>query len=135
MKPDLNLLAVFDAVARTGSVTAAAEHLGLSQPAVSHALNRLRATVGDPLFTRSGRGLVPTPAALAMLAPARDLLARATALLSPQQFKPDSATMVFRLGASDFAAHTLVPDLVLRLRQAAPLVTLEVLPVGDQTLR
>ena len=135
MKPDLNLLAVFDAVARTGSVTAAAVHLGLSQPAVSHALNRLRATVNDPLFTRSGRGLVPTPGALAMLEPARDLLAGATALLTPQKFRPETASDVFRLGASDYAVHTLVPDLVLRLRQAAPQATLQILPVGSQTLR
>lgn len=135
MRPDLNLLAVFDAVARLGSVTAAAEHLALSQPAVSHALNRLRATVGDPLFTRSGRGLVPTPRAVAMLAPARDVLTSATGLLAPQLFSPESETAVFRVGASDYAALTLVPEIARLTHHTAPHVRLEIAPVGGETLR
>jgi DNA-binding transcriptional LysR family regulator len=134
MKPDLNLLAVFDAVALTGSVTAAAVQLGLSQPAVSHALNRLRSTVGDPLFTRSGRGLVPTPTAQAMLAPVRDVLITATALLAPKSFSPDSDRSVFRIGASDYAALVLVPALARLVQSKAPLVTLEIVPTGRETL-
>lgn len=58
-RPDLNLLVVFDAIARTGSVTLAATRLSLSQPAVSHALNRFRDVTGDPLFVRNGNRLTP----------------------------------------------------------------------------
>ncbi len=135
MKPDLNLLSVFDAVARFGSVTAAADRLNLSQPAVSHAMNRLRATVGDPLFTRDGRGLAPTPLAIAMLAPVRDVLVAATALLSPRAFSPENEETVFRIGASDYAALTIVPQLVNALQRRALRVTLDILPVGSGTLR
>jgi DNA-binding transcriptional LysR family regulator len=135
MAPDLNLLSVFEAVARLGSVTAAANRLALSQPAVSHALNRLRATVRDPLFTRSGRGLVPTPRAVAMLAPARDVLAEAAALLAPQSFRPGQSKALFRIGASDYAALTLVPALARLLQNEAPQVALEIAPVGGDTLR
>lgn len=134
MKPDLNLLAVFDAVALTGSVTAAAAQLGLSQPAVSHALNRLRSTVGDPLFTRSGRGLVPTPTAQGMLAPVREVLITATALLAPKSFTPESDRSVFRIGASDYAALILVPALARLVQSKAPLVTLEIVSAGRETL-
>ena len=135
MKPDLNLLAVFDAVGRFGSVTAAAEHLCLSQPAISHALNRLRTTTGDRLFTKSGRGLVPTPRAIEMLVSVPDLLTAATALLAPQTFNSETAEAVFRIGASDYASLTLVPRLVQMLRQTAPSVTLNVVSVGSETLR
>ena len=60
---DLNLMVVFDAVYRARSLTAAAERLGMSQPAVSHALSRLRMVFRDPLFTRTPRGVAPTPLA------------------------------------------------------------------------
>ena len=63
---DLNLLRIFDAIFVKGGVSAAARHLNLSQPAISHALTRLRAQFDDPLFVRQGNGLVPTPAARAM---------------------------------------------------------------------
>src|SRR4051794_30466906 len=73
-KLDLNLLPVIVALAENRSVSAAARHLGMSQPAVSSALARLRASLGDPLFIRTARGMEPTPRALAVLAPARTAL-------------------------------------------------------------
>ena len=134
MKPDLNLLAVFDAVARTGSVTAAAAQLALSQPAVSHALNRLRKAMGDPLFTRSGRGLVPTPRAVAMLGPVREVLAQAAALMVKAAFEAETAVATFCIGASDYAALVLVPKLVAAVQRAAPGVVLHIQALGVDPL-
>ena len=134
MKPDLNLLLVFDAVSRFGSVTAAADHLALSQPAVSHALNRLRLVLEDPLFTRSGRGMVPTPRALAMQGPVRDLLEQAAALLSRPEFAPQTARRTFSIGASDYSALTLLPDVIAAVQREAPQVTIQVQTAGADTL-
>lgn len=134
MKSDLNLLLVFDAVARFGSVSRAAQHLSLSQPAVSHALNRLRVATGDPLFTRAGRGLVPTPRATEMMVPVRGLVGTAETMFSPRHFDPTVETQVFRIGASDYAAFTLMPHIMSRLERTAPNVTVEVFPAGGQIL-
>lgn len=134
MRPDLNLLAVLDAICRSGSVSAAAAELSLSQPAVSHALNRLRAATGDPLFTRSGRGLVPTARARAMAGAAADLVETGRQMLGPEQFRPGIDRPRFRLGASDFAAQTVLPGLAARVQKLAPGATVEVLPIGDATL-
>ncbi len=134
MKPDLNLLAVFDAVSRFGSVTAAADHLALSQPAVSHALNRLRLVLEDPLFTRNGRGMVATPRALALQGPVRDLLEQAAGLMSRPEFSPHSAQRTFCIGASDYSALTLLPDVIGAVQRAAPQVTMQVHTAGADTL-
>ncbi len=128
MKPDLNLLVVFDAIARFGSVSMAATHLSLSQPAVSHALNRLRKTVGDPLFTRAGRGFIATPRATEMTEPVRALILAAQDLASPSQFVAGSTERAFRVAASDYAAQTLVPTLMRLLRHEAPGLSLDILP-------
>lgn len=132
MKADLNLLVIFDAVARLGSVSQAAQHLALSQPAVSHALKRLRAVTGDPLFTRAGRGLVATPRAIQMMAPVRGLVDTAEALFHPQRFYPADEARVFRIGASDYAAFALMPQVIRLLEATAPRVTVEMLPAGGQ---
>lgn len=134
MRPDLNLLVVFEAVARIGSVTLAASELGLSQPAVSHALRRLRAAVNDPLFTRSGRRLVPSPRAVLMLTEAGALLAKAREMMARESFNPAEATATFRIGASDFAALTIVPELAGRIAHLAPGIRLEVRAAGEGTL-
>ncbi|WP_010460644.1 LysR family transcriptional regulator [Acidovorax radicis] len=80
---DLNLLVALDALLATGSVTAAAERVHLSTPAMSHALARIREAFGDEILVRAGRKLVPTPRALALVEPVRMLLAQAQALRSP----------------------------------------------------
>lgn len=135
MKPDLNLLAVLDALCRTGSVSGAAAVLSLSQPAISHALNRLRAATGDPLFTRSGRGLVPTARARAMAEAAADLVQLGQRLLGPEAFDPALDRPRFRLGASDLAAQTILPGLVSRLQHLAPGSVVTVLAIGATTLQ
>lgn len=132
---DLSLLEVFEAVAATGSTTLAADQLAVSQSAVSHALNRLRHIVGDPLFVRGRGRLVPTPHAAAMIAPTRELLNTAKGLLVPAGFDPTSSTRRFKVGASDYAAATTVPALLRRVRARAPHCILEVIPIGEHVLR
>jgi DNA-binding transcriptional LysR family regulator len=135
MKPDLNLLVVLDALCRSGSVTQAAEMLSLSQPAVSHALNRLRAATGDPLFTRSGRGLVATPRARALAAEVAVIVSAGQACLGPESFDAARDRPRFRLGVSDYAGLTLLPGLMKTVLALAPHATVEALPVGPGILR
>ena len=130
MRLDLNLLTVFAAIFDTGSVSAAAAKLNLSQPAVSHALNRLRKLTGDPLFVRSGQRLSATPRAIAMGAEARDIIAAARNVLTRAEFDPATGSAHFRLGASDYANMTLVPALMRHLRQVSAGSTLEIVQVS-----
>ena len=126
---DLNLLAVFEAVYELRSVTRAAERLGLTQSAVSHALRRLRDAVGDPLFLRTGGQLQPTARAIEMAPSVRDGLAHLRGAVTPGAFDPASATRRFTLAAGAYFCVLLVPMLVERMR-SAPGVALRVVPVG-----
>ena len=108
---DLNLLRVLDAVLREGSTTKAGERLGLTQSAVSNALNRLRGALNDPLFVRQGNQLVPTDFAASIEDGLRQELARLEGLLSPAvEFDPLQAKGTFKIAASDFFAELLMPD-------------------------
>src|ERR1700688_5062594 len=89
---DLNLLIVFDAVMQERSVTRAGGRIGLSQPAVSHALNRLRYMLKDELFIRTPDGMVPTPRAEQLAAPLRRALNDMQLALEPETFVPQEAT-------------------------------------------
>jgi DNA-binding transcriptional LysR family regulator len=131
---DLNLLVVFDAISQTRSVTLAAERLALSQPAVSHALGRLRASIGDPLFVRGRDGLTPTARAQAMIGSVAEILAEIGSLFSPREFDPATTTRVFRIGVSDYSTGAVLPELIRALRAAAPGVTLEAQPFGEHSL-
>ncbi|MCC7253656.1 LysR family transcriptional regulator [Hyphomicrobium sp.] len=131
---DLNLLVVFDAVARTGSVTAAAARLSVSQPAVSHALNRLRDLLGDPLFVRNRNALVPTPRAQAMIEPVRSIVEAARDVVQRGAFDPGTSERVFRVGGSDYTMTVVVPALARLLRARAASSTLDLVPIGPQTL-
>ena len=118
---DLNLLRVLDALLATGSTTRAGERIGLSQPAVSSALNRLRHALGDPLFVRHGRSLVATDFALSLREPLRAILEQTETLLSGAgRFDPQQSTARFRLAGSDFFAELLMPALADHLSVAAP---------------
>src|SRR5712672_1443302 len=94
---DLNLLVVFDAVMQERNVTRAGQRLGLSQPAMSHALARLRHTLKDELFVRSPKGMVPTPRAEQLALPVRAALEGLQRSLEPAQFDPASAQRDFRI--------------------------------------
>lgn len=117
---NLNLLVVFAAVAETLSVTEAAKRLNLSQPAVSHALARLRQDMQDPLFLRRGGKLKPTARASALIGPVNQLLQDAQRIFRSQTFDPSSATRTFRLALSDYATVALSLDLARTFTQEAP---------------
>jgi DNA-binding transcriptional LysR family regulator len=118
---DLNLLRVFDAVARERHVTRAAERLHLSQPAVSNALARLRQALGDELFLRRPGGVEPTALALTLAAPVADALDRIAEAISAQApFDAASTRRVFTLAFSEYAEAVLAPPLLARMAQDAP---------------
>ncbi len=131
---DLNLLRLFDAVYRTRSVSRAAELMDLTQPAASQALTRLRLLIKDPLFVRAGGGVQPTPKADRLADAVRSALGTLEqALNESAQFDPLQSRKVFRIHMSDIGEGRFLPDLMLALRQQAPGVRLETLPVaGDQ---
>ena len=134
-RADLNLLIVFDAVAKTRSVTAAAEQLWLSQPAVSHALKRLRTLMRDPLFVRGRDGLVLTPRAEGSRAEIESILDAVGRVLAIKHFDPVTATRKFRLAASDYAMMTTIPGIVGRLRATAPLTSIDVAHIDGELPR
>lgn len=118
---DLNLLRLFRAVMREGSITRAATALGLSQPAASNALKRLRAYCGDPLFVRTSQGLKPTPMASAILPSVEGSLRTLQAALDEyRSFEPARSTRTFRLLALDVGEMMYLPRLTAHLQQVAP---------------
>jgi len=125
---DGRLLRLLVAVIETGSVTRAAERLSLTQSAVSHGLDRLRAIVGDPLFVRSGRGIAPTARAVALGDQARELLEGLTRFARPQAFDPSALELLVGVAANPLQRDLLLPRYLMRLRQTAPRVRLRVLP-------
>jgi DNA-binding transcriptional LysR family regulator len=127
---DLNLLVVFDAIMRDRSVTRAGQRLGLSQPAMSHALTRLRHMLRDQLFVRSPNGMVPTPRAEELATPIRIALDGLQQSLEPVQFEPSKATTTFRIAVDNYAAIVLVGPIVAHIAKIAPGVTLDFRPSG-----
>lgn len=126
-KLDLNLLHVFEALMKERNVTAAAAQLGLTQPTLSHALNRMRQTCGDPLFVRTPKGMQPTAYALsidASISSALDLIRRS--LASGSKFDPAHSTRLFRIVMTDIGVATFLPQIVARLRQQAPTIRIDV---------
>ncbi|MGE3177327.1 MAG: LysR family transcriptional regulator [Vicinamibacterales bacterium] len=121
---DLNLLVVFDALMHERNVTRAARRLFLSQPAVSHALNRLRSSLGDPLFVRNGRDMTPTARAESLIPVVRPLLEGLNEALLGSSFSPARLDQTFRLALPDVAEWVVVPRLLPRLAREAPLVRL-----------
>ena len=127
---DLNLLIVFDAVMQERSVTRAGSRIGLSQPAMSHALNRLRYMLKDELFVRTPEGMVPTPRAEALAQPLRDALSEMQFALEPAAFDPAASDRRFVLAVNNYAAVVLAPPLVAAVSAAAPAVRLDLRPSG-----
>ncbi len=120
---DLNLLPVFDAVYTEASLTRAGELLGMTQPAVSNALARLRAVFNDPLFVRSGRAMTPTPAAENLAGPIRHALRELQVCLDHgARFDAQTSEKTFHIATRDAAASILMPNLMRRVRMAAPTV-------------
>jgi DNA-binding transcriptional LysR family regulator len=127
---DLNLLIVFDAVMQERSVTRAGSRIGLSQPAMSHALNRLRYMLKDDLFVRTPDGMAPTPRAEALAQPLRNALNEMQLALEPAAFDPATSERRFALAVNNYAAVVLTPPLVAAVAAAAPAVRLDLRPSG-----
>ena len=127
---DLNLLVVFDAVMRERSVTRAAQQVGLSQPAVSHALARLRHMLKDDLLVRTPAGMAPTPRAEQLAGPVRHALGEMQLALEPEAFVPAQAERCFALAVDNCAAIVVAPALVGAVAAGAPGVRLDLRPSG-----
>ncbi|RSN61157.1 LysR family transcriptional regulator [Amycolatopsis sp. WAC 04182] len=131
---DLNLLRVFDALLREGSVTAAAERLHLSIPAASRALGRLRRAMGDPILVRAGRGMVPTPFALRTAPRVRSLLDEASALISAdRELAIGDLERTFTIRINDGVAATLVTAAAEATAAVAPGVVLRFVAEGSES--
>lgn len=127
---DLNLLVAFDAVARTGNVTAAARVVGVTQSAMSHALRRLRALFDDPLFVRSPGGVSLTPRAEELLVPVRNgLVTLARALHEPAVFEPETTSRTFVVSSVDLFTWVGAPAMLRVLAGDAPAAALTVRPL------
>lgn len=127
---DLNLLLVFEALAAEQNVTRAAERVGLSQPAMSSALSRLRRLLDDPLFERSGGRMQPTRRARQLIGPIGEALARIREALETQTFRPEESAREFRIVATDYIELMVIPQIVAEVARVAPHVTLRVLAAG-----
>lgn len=125
---DLNLLKVFDAVYEDRNLVLAGKRLNLTQSAVSHALGRLRELVGDELFMRTGKGMVPTGRAAAMAPVLRDALRRIQATLGVEPFSPEASKRRFVIAANDHLTAVIVAPLCRELQQVAPGVDLVIRP-------
>ena len=128
---DLNLLRLFDAVYRARNVSRAAEALGLTQPAASHGLTRLRLLLGDALFTRTPGGVAPTPRADRLAVAVQAALATLErALHEPDRFEPQVSRKTFRIHMSDIGEGRFLPALMARLRELSPGVRVETMPLA-----
>ena len=118
---DLNLLVVFNELLRQRRVSAVAETLGISQPAISNALNRLRKLMGDELFIRTSKGMVPTPFSETLAEPiAYALGAIYNSLNTTAKFDPQTSTRAFTLAMTDIGEIYFLPTLMRRLAKDAP---------------
>jgi DNA-binding transcriptional LysR family regulator len=134
---DLNLLTALDALLADGSVAGAARRLGLSASAMSRTLARLRATTGDPLLVRAGRGLVPTPHAAALRDRVRDLTQQAQTVLHPAATGLDIAALArtFTIRANDAFVEVFAACLIAAATAAAPGVRLHFAPKPEKDVR
>lgn len=134
MNLDLNLLRVLDVLLEECSVTRAGARLGLTQSAVSHALNRLRFVLNDELFTRGPTGMQPTPRAVEMGPQVHAALNQLQAALSPSDFDPATSERRFSVVAGPYGSAILVPPVVSRLAVAAPHVDLAIVEMAPDIL-
>jgi len=129
---DLNLLVYFDVLLRECSVTKAANRLGITQPAMSNGLKRLRVLFGDPLLVRTSEGMTPTDRAQELQPLVRKVVASAELALQPiKTFNEIDSNRVFRIMANDYAESTLIPKLLNRISAQAPGVRIDVMTPSD----
>lgn len=132
---DLNLFIVFEAIYLEGSVTRASQKLSLTQPAISHALGRLRLLFDDPLFVRQGHAMVSTPLARSIIEPVRRSLRGFEVTLNGlDRFDPVTTQKEFTLALRDVLESTLLPPLMVRINQRAPQATVAAIQVDRREL-
>ena len=125
-KVDLNLFIVFDAIYTEANLTRAGQIVGITQPAVSNALSRLRETFNDPLFVRTAQGMVPTAMAQNIIGPVRNALQLLRVSVQESRiFNPLQANKTFRISMTDLIEAVILPPLFQRLRRQAPAVQIE----------
>jgi len=132
---DLRLLVMLQALIEERSISRAAERMCLTQPAMSRAFDRLQELFGDELLVRAKQGYQPTHRALHLYAELEQLLPRLTGLLRANEFNPATASDIFRIAATDYAASVLFPDLLARIAKLAPNVAVEIFPWDDNVFR
>ena len=124
---DLNLFVVFDAIYTESGITRASKRLSLTQPAISHALGRLRELFDDPLFIRQGKAMIPTPLARVMIDPVRQSLRGFEATLKRvDRFDPATARKHFTVGMRDVRELTMLPNLLRSVTRAAPFIDIAI---------
>jgi DNA-binding transcriptional LysR family regulator len=128
---DLNLLVHLDVLLREQSVTKAANHLGITQPAMSNGLKRLRLLFEDPLLVRTSDGMAPTELALSLKPAVREILFNIDRVIHPDRDFDLQSHRVFRVMASDYAESTLIPNVLSEIRKQSPNITLDVLTPSD----
>ncbi|MBV8124723.1 MAG: LysR family transcriptional regulator [Paucibacter sp.] len=132
MRHDLNLLPIFLVLMEERNVTRAAARLGITQPALSNALTRLRTMLRDPLFVRERYGIQPTLKAEELVPVIAAALGNLDALILGQQaFDPAKATQLFTLAPNSYAEYVLMPAIVAKLRERAPGIRLRLVPFGS----
>jgi DNA-binding transcriptional LysR family regulator len=128
--PDFDLLVLFDALAAERHMTRAAAKVGLSQPAMSRALGRLRVLFGDPLLVRTSRGMLLTPRGEELVPSVRRILAEASALVRRTDFEARALARTFVVGTTDYVEARLLPKLTEDLARNAPQVNVVTRPAG-----
>ena len=131
---DLNLLIVFDAVIREKHVTRAAKRIGMTQPAVSNALNRLRHLAKDDLFIRTSDGVVPTARAIELGPPIREAINLVENAFDPTSFDPNNSNDTFNIAISNYTASIIFPELAKQLSIKAPNINIRSKQLGDVDL-
>ena len=133
---DLNLLATFDAIERERSITLAANRIGVTQPAMSNALARLRRIFNDPLFVRTGRKMQPTPFAQRLAEPIRQSCALINyALRMDKGFEPSKSTQTFIFYMTDIGEVVNLPVILNHMQRVAPHITIKVASILQQDLQ
>ncbi|MCE8035488.1 LysR family transcriptional regulator [Billgrantia tianxiuensis] len=133
---DVNLLVVFDLLYQEQNTQRVALRLGLTQPAVSHALKRLRILLGDELFERTSKGLMPTPLATRLHPPIAEALARLQETLNrPEDFDPAVSERTFNIAMTDIGEIVFLPRLLQRLAREAPGIALSTVRSQQEDLK
>ncbi|MBN8534412.1 MAG: LysR family transcriptional regulator [Rhizobiales bacterium] len=131
---DLNLLVVFDAIFVEKNITRAGLRIGLSQPAVSNALTRLRGHLRDELFLRGSEGLRPTPRAIELSGPIHTMLVDLQNVLDPSAFDPATASRAFTIAAVDYFSVVVAPKLAVHLAKHAPGIDVRIVPTAGRAM-